>query len=290
MGLNRLQVGQWSRAPGQVNNSRLQYASPLTSITAGKNEMLPGGIPGTERVPGLTSIIIMAHNRLELTRKCVESVLTHTSTAFELMLVDNGSTDGVAELFSHVARKFPLVKVVRKERNHGVYARTYGMQLARGEFIAWLDNDVEVGPGWLGPLLGAMSDPQVGGAGREGVGFTPDWQHRFHTEGWPSEQAAGQDADVLVGYCCLFRNLTHYIGFLDPSFNPFWNEEADYCLRIKLLGYKLKVVPTNVIHHRHGTGLALLKNRDEHINRMNHLLIQKWEPFKHLVLEVFRNG
>ncbi len=246
------------------------------------------GRPPADPVPGLVSIIVIAHGHRDLSERCVDSVLRHTRPSHELILVDNGSSDGTGAFFADVARRHRHVRCLALERNHGVYARTFGMQLARGEFLCWLDNDVEVGEGWLEPLLAALADPAVGGAGNEGVALTPDWQHRFHTAGWPPEQAAGRRVDILVSYCVLFRNLVHHIGFLDPGFHPFWNEEADYSLRVKLLGYRLVVAPTNVVHHAHGTGLRLLPDRDAHIARMNQRLIAKWDPFKERVLEVFQ--
>lgn len=250
----------------------------------------PEDMPAVERRPGLTSVVVIAHNQLPLTQDCVDSVLRHTVAPYELILVNNGSRDSTGRYFAELARRYPHVRAIHKERNQGVYARTFGMQAARGEYLCWLDNDVTVGKGWLEPLLAALVDPGVGGTGAEGVALTPDWQHRFHTQGMAPEEAAGRPVDIVVGYCFLFRNLTHFIGYLDPRFHPFWNEEADYSFRIKLLGYRLVVAPTNVTHHRHGTGLRLLPDRDAHIARMNQALSEKWEPFKERVLECYRCG
>lgn len=274
-----IQHGQWS-----ATRSRRREGEPGA---------VPGGwaAPGTPsagRLEGLTSIIVLAFNQVHLSRDCVESVLAHTPQPHELILVNNGSTDTTGRYFADLARRHPHVRAIHRERNHGVYARSFGMAAARGEYICWLDNDVVVGPGWLGPLLAALGDPGVGGAGAEGVALTPDWQHRFHTQGMPPEEALGRAVDILVGYCFLFRNLTDRIGCLDPRFHPFWNEDADYSLRIKLEGYRLVVAPTNVVHRRHGTGLRLLPDRQAHIARMNRALIEKWEPLKERVLECYR--
>lgn len=270
------QTGVWTRAKRNPTIGENEDASSLKPFSGPLQ-------------PGLTSIVVIAHNRFELTRRCIGSVLRHTAPEYELIVVDNGSRDGTGLYLISAAGKCPRMRVVRKNRNYGVFARSFGMALARGEYICWLDNDVEVGEGWLEPLLKTMEDPAVGGAGAEGVALTPDWQHRFHTKDWPPERANGQTVDILVGYCLLFRNLTRSIGYLDPRFHPFWNEEADYSFRIKMLGYKLLVIPTNVQHHAHGTGLNLLADRNGHINRMNQLLIEKWDAHKHLVFEAYRD-
>lgn len=277
--MGEVQRGQWTGSRGRDGRE----GEPGRGRVAA-----PEDLPSVAREPGLTSIVVIAHNRFPLTYRCVESVLAHTRPPHELILVDNGSWDMTGRYFAELARRHPCVRVVRKERNYGVYARTFGMEAARGEFICWLDNDVEVGEGWLEPLLAALADPSVGGAGPEGVALAADWQHRFHTQLLPPEEAAGREVDIIVGFCFLFRNLTHFIGYPDPRFHPFWNEDADYSLRIKLLGYRLVVVPTNVVHRRHGTGLHLLADREEHIARMNRELIAKWEPLKERVLECYR--
>lgn len=274
-----IQHGQWS-----ATRSRRREGEP----GAAPGWRAAPGTPSAGRLEGLTSIVVLAFNQVHLTRACVESVLAHTAPPYELILVNNGSRDGTGRYFADLARRHPRVRAIHMERNHGVYARSFGMQAARGEYICWLDNDVVVGPGWLEPLLRALADPGVGGAGAEGVALTPDWQHRFHTQGMRPEEAAGRAVDVLVGYCCLYRNLTERIGGLDPRFHPFWNEDADYSLAVKLLGYRLVVAPTNVVHRRHGTGLALLPDLEAHIARMNRELIEKWDPLKERVLECYR--
>jgi len=239
-------------------------------------------------VKGLVSIIMVAYNKLELSRACIESVLRYTSLPYELILVDNGSRDGTRNYFLALARDLTRVQAVIKPRNFGAYARSFGMEVARGEFLCWLDNDVVVGPGWLETLMGAFADPRVGGAGAEGVVLTADWQHRLHTKGRPPQEVDGLAVDILVGYCAVFRNLVHYVGYLDPQFYPLWNEDADYSFRVKLLGYKLVVRPANVRHREHGTGLVGTGDPGSHIARMNQALIRKWEPFKGRVLEVYR--
>lgn len=289
MGLTGGGVTQWGewRAPRPwlqpVPAAKQRQAGP--SLAGATEEPYRGPL-----VQGLTSIIIIAYNRLDVTGPCVESVLAHTSRPYELILVDNGSHDHTGRYFQEVAVTHPQVRVIMKRHNFGVWARTFGMDVARGQYICWLDNDTEVGPGWLEALHAALADPRVGGAGVEGVALTPDWQHRFHTAGWPPEKAAGRRVDIVVGYCFLFRNLFRFLGALDPQFHPFWNEEADYSLRIKLLGYRLVVAPAPVIHHAHGTGLNLLPDRDAQIARMNQALIDKWEPFKERVLEAYWEG
>lgn len=240
---------------------------------------------------GLTSIIVIACNGIHWTRKCVESILEHTTEPHELILIDNASIDETGAYFQEVAARHPATTAILKDRNYGGYARSFGLEAARGEYVAWLDNDVEVSEGWLSTLKQVLDDgPGIGATGPEGTAYAGDWSHLFHTKGWPAEQAKGRRADVLTGYCVLMRNLVRFIGVLDPAFYPAWNEEADYCLRVKLLDYDIVVTPVPVVHHEHKTGFPGVQDVYAHIDRLNKLLIAKWTPYRHLVLECYRGG
>ncbi len=242
--------------------------------------------PGHLR-PGLTSIVTLTWNCAPLLRRCVESVLLHTGPPFELIVVDNGSRDDTPAYLRELARRERRLRVLRRPRNEGVYARNYGMAVARGEFLCWVDSDVEVGPGWLEILRAPLRDPAVGGVGIEGVLLTPDWQHAYHSAGRPPAEWAGRAVDLVTGYCFLFRNLVWRIGVLDPRFSPFWNEDADWSLRLKELGYRLVLAPAPVVHRRHGSSRYLPDLRAS-VERNNALLLEKWEPRKRLVLEALR--
>ena len=105
----------------------------------------------------LVSIVILAYNQLEYTKKCIESIVENTNVFFELILVDNGSTDGTAEyleseLTSLIASG--MLRIIKNDKNLG-YARgnNQGMAIAGGEYILLLNNDVVVTPGWLSCLL-----------------------------------------------------------------------------------------------------------------------------------------
>ncbi len=238
---------------------------------------------------GFTSIVTLTWDCAPLLRRCVESVLRHTGPPHELIVVDNGSRDETPSYLRELARRCPQVRVLRRPRNEGVFARSYGMAVARGEFICWVDSDVEVGPGWLEVLQAPLRDPAVGGVGVEGVVLTPDWQHAYHSAGRPPAEWAGRAVDLVTGYCFLFRNVVWRIGALDRRFSPFWNEDADWSLRLKELGYRLLLAPAPVVHRPHGSSRRLPDLR-ACVERNNRLLLEKWEPKKRLVLEALRGG
>jgi glycosyltransferase involved in cell wall biosynthesis len=113
----------------------------------------------TNSIPGLTSIVIPCWNQLEFTRHCVAALTRHTRPAWEFILVDNGSTDDTAAYLAGVqdATAVP-VTVVANSTNLGFPAAiNQGLQLARGEYLVLLNNDVVVTDGWLDQLVALVN-------------------------------------------------------------------------------------------------------------------------------------
>ncbi|MFC4765800.1 glycosyltransferase [Effusibacillus consociatus] len=240
-------------------------------------------------IKGLTSIVVIAFNNLHYTRLCVESVLRHTKSNYELILVDNGCTDGTRNYFEELVQKHPHIKTVFKETNYGSCARNFGFELAEGEFVAILDNDVEVGEDWLTPLLEPFKDETIGGVGHEGVLLDENFGIRVHTVNLPLPQVNGIKVDLLTGYCCVYRNLFKRIGYFDWGYSPFWNEEADFSLRIKSLGYSLLAKATRVLHYAHRTGFINTDGPIPQMTRNTNYFMQKWLPYKEELLELYRS-
>lgn len=208
---------------------------------------------------GLTSIVLVTFNQLEYTRLCIDSVLTHTQTPFELVCVDNGSTDGTVDYLRTLAG----ATVVANGDNRGFpAAANQGIRAARGEQILLLNNDTVVTPGWLERMLAAFDhDPQVGLVGPCSnycsgpqeiavpyekldriVPFADDW----------ARVNAGQivDIDRLVGFCLLFRrSVVDRIGLLDERFGIGNFEDDDFCRRAIAAGFRTVLAVDAFVHH-----------------------------------------
>ncbi len=109
---------------------------------------------------GLTSIVIVTHNQVEYTRQCLDSIRLVTDEPLELIVVDNGSTDGTVEFL----RALPGARVIVNQTNRGFpAAANQGMAVATGNQVLLLNNDVVATTGWLGRMLRALrSDPKMG--------------------------------------------------------------------------------------------------------------------------------
>jgi GT2 family glycosyltransferase/predicted Zn-dependent protease len=214
----------------------------------------------------LASIIILCCNQLDYTRTCLESLLRHTRPPYEIVLVDNASTDGTPaflEEFRH--RPGPSrVEILRNETNRGFPAGcNQGLARARGRYLVFLNNDTLVTAGWLDGLVAvALLDwPSVGLVGpvtnnapdaqrvripystpNEVDAFAADWHARF----------AGQTLAVrrLTGFCLLVRReVLDRIGSFDERFGMGFFEDDDLCVRAREAGFRLLIAQDVFIHH-----------------------------------------
>ena len=114
----------------------------------------------------LVSIIIPCWNQIEFTQQCIAALKSHTGPAWELIVVDNGSTDGTGTYLAGVRDMSTVpVTVVSNATNVGFPAAiNQGLRLARGEYLVMLNNDVVVTDGWLDQLI-ALVNARSGAAG-----------------------------------------------------------------------------------------------------------------------------
>lgn len=209
------------------------------------------------------SVIILSWNGIEYLSDCLNAVLSQDYTAFEVIVVDNGSTDGSAEL---VAEQFPQVHLIRNANNLGFAAgNNVGLRAACGDVLALLNQDTVVQPGWLGALVQTLlADPDVGIAG--GKALYPDGTLQ-HAGGQVGARGASRhygyrqqdarrfdearDVDFVTGATlALTRQVYEAVGALDEGFTPAYFEDVDWCYRVRRAGFRVVYVPQAVLVHR----------------------------------------
>ncbi len=243
--------------------------------------------------PPLCSIVIPVFNKIEYTRRCLEQVLKITPEhLYELIVIDNGSTDGTAEYLAALKGR---VRVLTNVENLGfVDACNQGASVARGRYLVFLNNDTLPLNGWLEALLGmAERDPAVGAVGAQliypdgrlqeagGIIFSDGSGWNFGRFGDPRDPA--YQLPVEVDYCSgaallVRRELFQHLGGFDRRYAPAYYEDADLCFAIRSLGYKVMYCPeARVVHFEGitaGTDLSDGFKRYQAINREK--FVSKW--------------
>jgi GT2 family glycosyltransferase/Flp pilus assembly protein TadD len=217
-----------------------------------------------EAISGLTCIIILTHNRLDHTKECVKSIRKYTPEPYDIIFVDNGSTDGTVKWLQGQVTENSNYHLIENKYNAGlIKGRNKGIEASRGEFILLLDNDVIVSEGWLSGMLECLNcAPDAGVVGPMTNNISGPQQvnsDEYRSADDLDKYAAGFRKQYryrrislrrIVGFCMLFkRALVEQIGMLDESFGTGNYEDDDFCLRAALAGYKNHIAGDVFIHH-----------------------------------------
>ena len=242
--------------------------------------------------------MILCCNQLDCTRACLESVLRWTRPPFELLLVNNGSTDGTAGYLEGIKGhpRPDRVEVIRNATNRGFPAGcNQAIARARGSSVVLLNNDTVVTEGWLDGLVArSIRDwPHVGLVGAVSNAAPPpqqveaDYDPRT-LEGLDAFAArrrrdfAGKAMRVerLTGFCLLIRReVLDRVGHLDERYGPGFFDDDDLCVRAREAGFRLLLALDVFIHH-HGSrtfaalGIDVRRQLETNFARFR----EKWGP------------
>jgi hypothetical protein len=246
----------------------------------------------------LISVIVVNWNRKELLRACLHSLRRQAGAAFEVIVVDNGSTDGSAEM---VETEFAF-RVVRNRENRGFCAaNNEGIAAARGDFVALINNDAEAAGGWLAALEQACSKaPDVGMAAskvlvwedcgridKAGHLIFPDGQNRGRGSGEADCGQYDREEEVLWpdGCAAMYRKaMLDQIGGFDEDFFAY-GDDAELGLRARIAGWRCIYTPQAVVRHHRGSTLGKDSVRRLQLIERNRLLLaMKLFPWSLLLL------
>jgi len=228
----------------------------------------------------LTSIIIPNYNGLSVLKPCVESIIRHVHTPYEVIVVDNGSRDGSAEYCLN-----QRLRVISLPDNRGFPAAcNLGMLAAIGDELLLLNNDTLMTRGALDNMLRCLySRDDIGivgpmsnyASGRQQIQepFTSvdEMAARWNVP----DSGKWQEVQRIVGLCFLFRRvLMERIGLLDERFSPGHYEDDDYCYRARQAGYRLMIAGDSFVFH-HGSA-SFQKEGSELMQRLIELNRQKF--------------
>lgn len=222
------------------------------------------------------------------------------SERFDVVLVDNGSSDGSAGMAEREFAASPAfrLRVIRNQRNLGFCeANNQGMAAADTPYIALLNNDAEAEPGWLAALCAALeAEPEAGmAASKILVWETPERidkaGHLIYLDGQNRGRGTGEwdrgqydepgEALWPDGCACLYRrSMILAIGGFDEDFFAY-ADDAELGMRARIAGWGCVYVPTAVVRHHRGATLGLANlRRLELIERNRVLLVAKLFPWR----------
>lgn len=231
------------------------------------------------------SVIIPCHNGLaEATVPCLDSLFaTAASRGFEVVAVDNRSSDGTPEYLASLAAREPRLKCVLNDANRGFAGGINdGIRAASGECLVLLNNDTLVTDGWLDGLAAALrADPSVGLAGP--VTNASGNEQRIHTKGrtppeimgegraWTAMSRGDRFLTERIGFFCVAvrRDVVARIGLLDEGFGRGFYEDDDYCVRAMKAGYGLACIEDVFVYHRGSASFGKAPGETKDLLRRN---------------------
>jgi len=233
--------------------------------------------PPLPRAP-FVSVIVCSYNGGRTLAACLDSLSKLNYPDYEVILVDDGSTDDTA----HIAAQFPLVRYIHQS-NHGLsHARNTGAAAARGEVLAYTDSDCMADVDWLYYLIGTLVSGDYAGVG--GPNVTPPAQNWVQAcvaaaPGGPSHVLLTDTVAEHIPGCnmAFYRWAFESVGGFDAEYHKA-GDDVDFCWRIQQAGWVIAFSPPAIVwHYRRFTLRAFLKQQDgygeaESLLRFKHLI------------------
>lgn len=199
----------------------------------------------------LVSVVTPVYNGEAFLRETLESIFAQDYEPFEVIVVDDGSTDGSGA----IARSYPAARYIRQHNQGPAAARNAGIAAARGEFLAFVDADDVVLPHKLAVQVGYLLEhPEVGVTlGQQEWIDPPPRQGR--------DLAWGNANGVQPTSIVLRKSTMVEIGCFDPATTP--TDDFDVLIRLRECGHQIAVLPESVMRRRyHGGNLVLGRGVD----------------------------
>ncbi len=257
----------------------------------------------------LMSLIILNWNGKKLLEKCLDSILKNTIYPnYEIIVVDNGSTDSSTEF---IEKKFQGVKLIKLGENLGASkGNNIGIENAKGKYIVKLDNDIEIiTPDWLNiavkifeldrrvGIIGCKlmyPDGKIQHAGAEINFLGPGLVRHIGAGDHPDKEEYNiqKDEDYVTGAAMFIKSeVIKKIGKFDEIFYPVYFDETDFCFRARKAGYRVIYTPNiEIIHHTSQTTKLGASDYMNYILTRNEILFLLLNmPLKYFPIRIFYN-
>lgn len=210
------------------------------------------------------SLIVLNFDQRELLIDCVRSMLAAVGPDDEIVVVDNGSTDGSAEAVTEAfpAGDFPAVRLLRLPVNRYIFSLNAGLEIARGRFVAFCNNDMVVEDNFVEQALACFVDDDVFAACarvldrngvEQGTRTSGYWKHGLlFYRSLPHTDASTGCFFAVGGQSFYRRDLLTAMGSIDELLWPMYHEDIELSYRAWKNGYRIVYAPGSVCHHMGG--------------------------------------
>ncbi|MCP5101076.1 MAG: glycosyltransferase family 2 protein, partial [Chloroflexi bacterium] len=231
------------------------------------------------------SVLVLNWNGRSLLANTLPPLLVQDYPNYEVVLVDNASTD---DSVAFVQQQFPQVRVVQHAENLG-FSRGYNVVLAnqQADIVLLMNNDVVATPECITAVTRPLiTDNNIGIVGGKLLFPNNSIQHAGATLTYPlatsnhfhyKEDDTGQvppqkDVNYVTGaVMAISQQVLTNVGLLDSGFYPFYYEEVDYCYRVRAAGYRVVAVSDNLGIHDESTSMKRVKGKKAHAYQKNRL-------------------
>ena len=206
----------------------------------------------------LVSVIVAVHNGERFLRPALDSLYAQDYPHFEVVFIDDGSKDGTAD----IAREFPDLRYVYQQNQGLAASRNVGLALARGEFLAYLDDDDLIPPHKLSRQAHYLIDnPDVGCAlARQEIMLEPGVEAPY----WLTRDTIYGDLDGIPLVSAMMRTqVLRELGGFDASYR--FAEDRDLFVRMREHGVRFEVIPEVLLYRRfHGENMNFRLRPTQH--------------------------
>lgn len=206
------------------------------------------------------SIIIPTYNRLEKISKALASIdkIDFDVDDFEVIVVDDGSTDGTEKYISNLKNKIKYKITYIYQKNSGPSAaRNKGIRIAKGNYVLIIDSDCMVDKNILKQYIKYLPDDSLGGIGGNILPEGEDILSSYldYTGAWRPGNRNGEINYIVTANALFIKKVIEEVGFFDEDFRQPGGEDPEICERIIKKGYKLKYNPDAIVIHSHRTSI-----------------------------------